>query len=271
LVSEKSIDEKGVRENDVWQIPFIAPSAKERLGYPTQKPEALLEKIILASSDEGDWVLDPFCGCGTTVAVAERLHRNWVGIDISMLAINVIAKRMRGHYPNIQLNIDGIPADYEGAVKLAEEDKFAFQDWAISLIDANPPSGETKKGADRGIDGIILFYDREDLQNPKLRKIIVQVKGGHTSRADIATLKGDIDRENAPMGVLITLNEPTKEMEREASLAGQYKYSSLASFPKIQILSIKDYFNGKKILLPTDKVNPFKEAEVKADQGALDF
>jgi site-specific DNA-methyltransferase (adenine-specific) len=214
-------------------------------------------------------VLDPFCGCGTTVAVSERLKRRWVGIDISMLAINVMHKRLRDHFRGIRVNIDGIPMDYEAAYKLAENDKYAFQDWAISLVGANPPSGQSKKGADRGIDGLILFYDRVDLRNPKLRKIIVQVEGGSTNRGDIATLKGDMEREHAPMGVLITLNEPTSEMKKETALAGEYQYTTSTSFPRIQILSIKDWFNGKKLTLPSEMINPFKKAAAVADQDSL--
>lgn len=268
---KRNKENTGVLMHDVWEdINFIPPTGKERLGYPTQKPEALLERIIKASTNENDWVLDPFCGCGTSVAVAERLHRNWIGIDISMLAINVIKQRMDAHYPHLKINIDGIPMDFEGAEKLAQKDKFSFQDWAISLIGANPPSGETRKGADRGIDGLILFYDREDLRSPNLKKIIVQVKGGNTGRGDIAKLKGDMERENAPMGVLITLNDPTSEMKRETSLAGEYRYSENVSFPKIQILSIRDWFAGNaNIKLPTDLVNPFKRAQTKVDQGSL--
>jgi hypothetical protein len=214
-------------------------------------------------------VLDPFCGCGTTVAVAERFKRRWVGIDISMLAINVIHDRLKEQYRGIRVNFDGIPMDYEGASKLAQHDKYKFQDWAISLIGANPPTGQRRKGADRGIDGFILFYDRLDLRNPQLRKIIVQVKGGGTGRGDIATLKGDMAREEAPMGVLITLNEPTPEMKRETALAGEYHYSAATRFPKIQILSVKDWFDGRTLKLPTDTVNPFRQAAMKADQDSL--
>ena len=176
---------------------------------------------------------------------------------------------MKAHLPHIQINIDGIPKDFESAKNLAERDKFKFQDWAISLVGANPPSGESRKGADRGIDGIILFYDAIDRENPKLKKIIVQVKGGGIGRKDIATLKGDIERENAPMGLLITLNEPTKEMLKEASLAGEYQYSDSVSFPKIQIMSINDWFERKSLQLPNSKVNPFKNAEVKSNQMPL--
>jgi len=254
---------------DWWPINVLNANDPERLGYPTQKPEELLERIIKASSKEDDWILDPFCGCGTTVAVAEKLGRNWIGIDISMQAVNVIGERMKHHYPGIKINIDGIPMDFESAEALAEKDKFAFQDWGISLIGANPPSGQSKKGADRGIDGIILFRDKSDYANPKLRKIVVQVKGGGVNRGDIAKLKGDIEREDAPMGILITLREPTAEMKREASLAGEYKYTEDTSFPRIQILSIHDWFDGKEVKIPSDKINPFKKAKPKSDQLSL--
>jgi DNA modification methylase len=272
IVGEKSyikMNPLGRIPFDWWQIPILTNSAKERLGYPTQKPEALLERIIKASSNEGDWVLDPFCGCGTTVAVAERLKRRWVGIDISMQAINVIHDRLNSQYRGLRVTFDGIPMDYGGAFRLAQRDKYKFQDWAISLIGANPPTGQSKKGADRGIDGLILFYDRVDLRAPKLRKIIVQVKGGATGRGDIAKLKGDMEREGAPMGVLMTLTEPTAEMKRETALAGTYQYSAAAQFPTIQILSMKDWFAGRSVKLPTDTVNPFRQAAMKADQDSL--
>ena len=269
LSKDQTEESVGTPIPDYWYIPTIAGNARERLGYPTQKPEALLERIIEASSNEGDLILDPFCGCGTTISVAERLNRKWVGIDISMQAVRVINERMKAHFPHIQINIDGIPKDFESANNLAGRDKFKFQDWAISLVNANPPSGESRKGADRGIDGIILFYDAIDINNPKLKKIIVQVKGGSTGRGDIAKLKGDIEREDAPMGVLITLNEPTKEMTREASLAGEYQNSASSSFPRIQILSIKDWFDGKYLSLPNNKVNPFKRADAKSNQISL--
>lgn len=255
--------------DSVWDIRPITSSSKERQGYPTQKPESLLDRIIQASSKEGDWVLDPFCGCGTTVAVSEKLKRNWVGIDISMQAVNVIKERMTNHYPGLRINIDGIPMDFESAESLALKDKFAFQDWAITLVGANPPSGESKKGADRGIDGIILFREKTNYANPTLRKILVQVKGGGAGRGDVAKLKGDMERENAPMGILIILKEPTSEMRREATLTGEYKYSEATSFPRIQILSIHDWFDGKEVKIPSDKINPFRKAKPKSDQLSL--
>jgi DNA modification methylase len=273
--SEFFKDERGqytwVYMKDVWEIPAIGSADRERLGYPTQKPEELLERIINCSTKEGDFILDPFCGCGTTVAVAERLKRRWVGIDISMLAVNVIMDRMRTQYPKIRIQTDGIPMDFAGAASLAEKDKFAFQNWAITLIGAYPPTGEARKGADRGIDGLILFHEPASFNTPtpRLRKVIVQAKGGGTGRKDIATLKGDMDREDAPLGVLMTLHEPTAEMKREAALAGEYHYSDATVFPKVQILSLKDWFDGRKPHLPTDTVNPFRQAVMKADQESL--
>jgi len=270
----KKMEKLGKKVEDWWiDIYPVDRVRSEMLGYPTQKPEALLERIIQASSGERDWVLDPFCGCGTTVAVAERLNRNWVGIDISMQSVNVIRERMINHFPGINVNIDGIPMDYESAAALAEKDKFAFQDWAITLVGANPPSGVSKKGADRGIDGIILFREKVDYSNPKLRKIIVQVKGGGTNRGDVARLKGDLDREDAPMGILITLKDATAEMKREAALSGEYQYTQATSFPRIQLLSVREWFEGKELKLPADTVNPFKRAEAKKgkDIGQLEI
>jgi site-specific DNA-methyltransferase (adenine-specific) len=161
--------------------------------------------------------------------------------------------------------------DFEGAVNLAEKDKFAFQNWAITLIGAYPPTGEARKGTDKGIDGLILFREHVSFNNPTpyLKRVVVQVKGGGTGRKDIATLKGNMDREEAPLGVLITLTEPTSEMKREAALTGVYQYSSSMQFPKVQILSIKNWFDGRTIKLPTDTINPFKQAAVKADQKSL--
>jgi DNA modification methylase len=257
---------------DWWQISIINPASKERLGYPTQKPEALLERIIQASSNEGDWILDPFCGCGTSVAVAQRLNRHWIGIDISIQAIKIIKQRLEQHYPGIHIPTDGIPKDYESACALSAKDKMQFQDWAISLVDgAYAPSGTTKRGADWGIDGFVLFYEPVDYHKAeqKRRKIVVQVKGGTRERRDIATLKGDMERENAPMGIFITLYDPTPQMKREAALAGEYHYSTSKVFPRVQILSVKDYFDGKTVQVPSSTVNPFKTAEVKADQHYL--
>lgn len=252
LVSEREISEKGVRENDVWHIPFVAPSAKERLGYPTQKPEALLERIIKASSNEGDCVLDPFCGCGTTVVVAERLNRKWVGIDITALAINLVKHRIRRQFAgkNIKIYVDGLPKDLTGARALAKKDPFEFEYWVCDLVNAMPAQSKTKenmRGADKGIDGIITFYKGEH----NYGKVVVQIKSGNVQRSDIATLKSDTQREKADMGLFVTLGEPSQPMKSEAVSAGTFTLAfSKKEFPKIQIITIQKLLSGKQPDIP---------------------
>ncbi|MEG8032885.1 DNA methyltransferase [Sphingomonas aurantiaca] len=170
----------GVAMNDVWDIPIIAPVSKERLGYPTQKPVALLERIIAASSNEGDVVLDPFCGCGTAVHAAEKLGRQWIGIDVTHLAISLIEKRMKDAFPAVTFTVEGTPKDLASAYDLALRDKYQFQWWAVSMVDALPFGGR-KKGADGGIDGLIYFNDH-DVASGKMvtHRAIVSVKGGST-------------------------------------------------------------------------------------------
>ncbi|RJQ31872.1 MAG: site-specific DNA-methyltransferase [Actinobacteria bacterium] len=266
LVSSGKVQSEGVPENDVWQIPFVAPSSKERLGYPTQKPEALLERIIKASSNEDYWILDPFCGCGTTVSVAERLKRNWVGIDISVIAVKLIQRRIIDQNPNLkeQLNLDGLPKDLSGAKTLFKNDPWNFEYWAaVHLLDARPPAGKSKenmKGADKGIDGIItLLADNKNGKN-EYGKVIVQVKGGHVQRNQIATLKGDMARDKAIAGVFVTLESPTRPMTEEAAMAGSVK-TSMGEFPAIQIITIEELLNGKKPNLP-GMILPYKQASV---------
>jgi len=259
----------GVKMSDVWEVPVIAPVSKERLGYPTQKPEALLERIIKASSKEGDWILDPFCGCGTTVAVAEKLNRRWIGVDISSLAIKVIKDRLsqkfRGKALIQKINIDGLPKDLHGAKLLFQRSPWDFEYWALLLIKgAIPAKNKTKenmKGADKGIDGVITFL--KDVDKNEYGKIIIQVKGGHVQRNQIATLKGDIQREKADGGLFITLEEPTRPMKEEMVSVGCYKTSySLKEFPKIQILTINELLNGRQPDLPYGLVkNHYKEAQ----------
>lgn len=271
LVSEKSVDKQGVRENDVWQIPFVAPSAKERLGYPTQKPEALLEKIIKASSNEGDWVLDPFCGCGTTVAVGERLKRNWVGVDITILAINLIKARLEKQFPSkkLELNIDGIPYDLPSAKAFFEKDPYQFQIWAVGLV-----SGMSKdngvKGADKGVDGVIVIKDINSEGKAFYRKGIVQVKGGKVQRNQVATLKADVERERADFGIFVTLEEPTKPMLEEAVVAGEFRVLNKTSYPKIQVITIRELLEGKKPNLPSGMIEPpLPQATEKIDAEKL--
>ena len=239
---------------DVYGMATMGGDKKERLGYPTQKPEALLERIINASSNEGDVVLDPFCGCGTTISVAEKLHRRWIGIDITHLAIALMKNRLHDSYKQelAPFEIRGVPKDIEGARALAGEDRHEFEYWAVSLINARPAQ-DKKKGADRGVDGIFYFFEDE---SGEAKKVVVQVKSGHVKRGDIATLIGDTERENAVIGAFITLEEPTKPMLQEAAAAGFYETSHAFSpstkkqYPRIQILTIADLLDGADLKYP---------------------
>jgi len=246
----------GKHPEDWWAIQPIMPSSKERLGYPTQKPEKLLEKIIKASSREDDWILDPFCGCGTTVAVAEKLNRKWIGIDITTLAINLIKHRIRHQFldKNIKIFVDGLPKDLAGARALFKKDPFEFEYWVLDLVGAMPAKSKTKeqmRGPDKGVDGIITFIKAITNGDKKYSTILVQVKGGAVQRKDIASLKGDIEREKAEAGLFIALEEPTKPMRQEAVEAGSFKVNyTQIEFPKMQILTIKDLLENKKPIIP---------------------
>jgi DNA modification methylase len=230
--------------DNVWtDIPNMmhVPLA-ERLGYPTQKPEALLRRIIEASSKEGDTVLDPFCGCGTAVVVSNRLNRVWMGIDITHLAINLVKHRLG---PDAKYEVIGEPKDYEGAVQLAQEDEYQFQLWALGLDKARPNNG-IKKGKDRGIDGKRFFAIHD-----KTQEILYSVKSGHVSSGDVRDLKGTVENNHSAMGVLITLEPITKDMREEAAKGGIYKPNGLAenTFPKIQLYTIEELMSGKKSVL----------------------
>lgn len=236
----------GVPLQDLWtDIPPINSQAAERLGYPTQKPVALLERIIKSSSDPGDVVLDPFCGCGTTVAAAEKLERRWVGIDITHLAITLIKHRLRDTYgDDVEFEVVGEPVSDSGAEALAEENRFQFEWWALGLVGARPQ--EQKKGADKGIDGRLYFHDSPDGDT---RQVVIQVKSGKTGVSHVRDLKGVVDREDAEIGVLITLQEPTKPMKKEAASSGFYD-SPWGKHPKIQILTIEELLDGAQIDYP---------------------
>ena len=234
---------------DVWGDIFpVNSQAQERLGYPTQKPLALLERIIQASSNPGDVVLDPFCGCGTAVDAAQKLGRQWIGIDITHLAVSLIEKRMKDRYPGITFEVHGTPKDLAGAVDLADRDKYQFQWWACSLVDAQPFGGK-KKGADGGIDGLIYFGD---IQGGKqvTQKAIVSVKGGNTNVSHIRDLKGVMERDKAAIGLFVTLEKPSKPMLKEAADAGEFKAGSGKTYPRIQVLTIEDLFSGKRAQVP---------------------
>ena len=243
----------------------------ERLGYPTQKPLALLERIINASSNEGDTVLDPFCGCGTAVHAAQKLGRQWIGIDITHLAISLIEKRLRDAFPQIKFEVHGTPKDVEGAKDLASRDKYQFQWWACSLVNAQPFQGK-KKGADTGIDGKIFFQD--DRGPGKV--VIVSVKGGeHVGVEAVRSLKAVVDREKAQIGLLVTLAEPTKPMISEAASSGFYDSPIGQSYPKVQVLTIAGLLSFREAAKYPDLARgglTFKKAKVekiKGEQGAL--
>ena len=246
-------DSKGKTITNDWNdIPQAAGA--EHLGYPTQKPEALLERIIHASSNEGDVILDPFCGCGTAVAVAERLRRRWIGIDVTHIAISLMKYRLHDTFGK-QLSpyeIIGAPRDVASARALALESehdgRYQFEYWALGLVDARPANNR-RKGADGGVDGYINFFDDE---SGKAKAVLIQVKSGRVRRDHVATLKGDMAREKAELGLLIVLEPPTQPMRQEAMAAGVYvpKHFSSDQFPCVQIVTIEDLLNGRGPTLP---------------------
>jgi site-specific DNA-methyltransferase (adenine-specific) len=243
-------EQEGIPVSSVWiDIPAINAVAQERLGYPTQKPLALLERIIAASSNEGDLVLDPFCGCGTATHAAEKLRRKWIGIDITHLAIGLIERRLRDAFPGINFYVHGTPKDFAGAEDLAQRDKYQFQWWAVTLINAVPYGGK-KKGADSGIDG--YFYCKPD--GKKTEAGIVSVKGGENLHRDmVSDLRGVMEREKSPLAVLITLRSPTGPMVKEAASAGFLK-TPFGQFQRLQIVTIVDLLDGKLPKLPPQEV-----------------
>ncbi|NJL20262.1 MAG: site-specific DNA-methyltransferase [Leptolyngbyaceae cyanobacterium SM1_3_5] len=228
----------------VWtDIAPLNSMAKERLGYPTQKPVALMERIVQASSNPGDIVLDPFCGCGTAVHAAEKLGRSWIGIDITHLAISLIENRLLCAFPGIAFEVVGTPTDLDGAKDLADRDKYQFQWWACSLVNAQPYGGK-KKGADGGIDGQIFFNDYQKGKST-LEKIIVSVKGGNNvSLTMLKDLIATVSGNKAAMGFFVTLTPPTKPMLKEAAAVGFYRAGNGQQYPKIQILTIEGLLGG---------------------------
>ncbi len=239
----------GVSLQDMWtDISPIGARAAERLGYPTQKPEALLERIIKTSSNEGDVVLDPFCGCGTAIAAAQKLGRRWLGIDITHLAISLMKTRLQdtfGSEITAAYTVIGEPTSLPDAQALAAQDKYQFQYWALGLVGARP--AEQKKGADRGIDGRLYFHDGG---KGETKQVIFSVKGGHTDVSDMRDLGHVVTREQAQIGVLITLHEPTGPMKTEAATAGFYDSPWYGSYPRLQVLTIRELLEGKRVAMP---------------------
>ena len=250
-------------------IAWLGPTDPERLGYQTQKPLGLLERIIKASSNEGDVILDPFCGCGTTVAAAQKLGRRWIGIDITHLAVSLMESRLNDMFgDDVEYQVVGVPADVGSAQALAKQDRFQFEWWALSLIKARPYRGK-KKGADRGTDGVLFFADEA---KKKAKKVVVQVKSGHVQSSYIRDLRAVVEREKAVMGFFITLEPPTKPMITEALTAGYYH--SLGwhkDYQKIQIKTVEQLLNGEKFDMPPTNITLAQAERVKkeANQGEL--
>ena len=264
----------GVPLQNIWDdISPIGAQAAERLGYPTQKPLALLERIIAASSNEGDIVLDPFCGCGTAIAAAQKLNRKWIGIDVTHLSIALQKHRLKDMFdlkPGKDYQVVGEPVSIGGAQQLAKDSRYQFQFWALSLVQARPLGGvegskQGKKGSDRGIDGVITFID-DPREKPK--RALIQVKSGHVKSGDVRDLRGTVEREDAAAGIFITLEPATRDMEKEAVTAGSY-HSPLVKrdFPKIQILTVEELLNGAEPKLPIVR-GTFKQAERVKDTDA---
>ncbi len=256
----------GAPVQNIWgDLPPVNPMAKERLGYPTQKPLALLERVINASSNPGDIVLDPFCGCGTAVHAAQKLGRQWIGIDITYLAINLIERRMRDAFPGIAVKVIGEPVDLASARDLAQRDKYQFQWWALAKLDAQPVSGR-KKGADKGIDGVIPFFAglKEDY-----KRVIVSVKGGENVNVSmVRDLVGVLEREKEPIGVLLTLELPTQPMITETAAAGFYHNDFWQKdYPRVQILTVEEMFAGKRPQTPRGGESPFAKAPLEKEQS----
>ena len=250
-------EQKGEILDNLWDdIPPLNSQAQERLGYPTQKPVALLERIIAASSQEGDLVLDPFCGCGTTIAAAQRLKRRWAGIDTTHLAIALQKYRLKDRFGLVEKHdyaVVGEPVDVPSARRLAQDDRYQFQWWALSLVKARPLGGTAgsrsgKKGSDRGADGVITFVDEA---NGAVKRALVQVKSGKVKSGDLRDLRGVVERERAALGVFITLESPTAEMAAEAAAAGFYHSPGWnRHYPRVQILTIADLLNDARIEMP---------------------
>jgi adenine specific DNA methylase Mod len=271
---KRYLDEtRGILTTNIWtDIAPINSQAQERLGYPTQKPEALLERIIQASSNKGNTVLDAYCGCGTTVAVAQRLDRKWIGIDITYQSISLILKRMEesfGERIAKEIQLDGIPFDVESAKMLAtrEDDRARkeFEKWAVLTYTNNRAMIRFKKGADKGIDGVVYFSTGQEHSE----RAILQAKSGGVKRSDIATLRGDMEREDARLGFFLTLEEPTKPMREEAAQSGIYRHSALGkTMNRIQIVTVREMLeDGKRMELPM--TSPVVKAAPSKKQHSL--
>jgi site-specific DNA-methyltransferase (adenine-specific) len=269
-----SVDENGVRENDVWQIQSLNSQAKERMGYPTQKPEALLERIIKASSNEGDVILDAYCGCGTTVAVAQKLNRQWIGIDITYQSISLILKRLEEQSKDALENvtISGVPKDFESAVALAnksdDKTRKEFEKWMVLTYSKNQAMINEKKGGDGGIDGIAYIPHSHENKEIEFKKVIFSVKSNaKLTPAVTRELFGTVEREGAAIGILLTLY-PMPNLVKDSKQYGLYHNEYVREnkdFPKIQVVCVDDILNGAVTNFPIPAA-VVKKAEQKATE-----
>ena len=233
-----------------WDVRWLGPKDQERLGYPTQKPEGLLERIISASTNEGDVILDAYCGCGTTVAVGERMKRSWIGIDITYQSIALILKRLEDLYGKEtveSVHLAGIPRDLASAQALAhrKDDRVRkeFEKWAVLTYSSNRAVINEKKGSDEGIDGVIYFA----VDAKSSDRAILQVKSGAVGPRDIRDLRGTVDRERAALGIIIVMDEPTDQMKHEAKVAGTYEHVFMGrKVDRLSIVTVQDLVDGEK-------------------------
>lgn len=262
---------KGRPIGDVWtDISPINSQAAERLGYPTQKPVALLERIITASSKPGAVVLDPFCGCGTTIDAAIRLKRNWIGIDVTYIAVDLIEKRLLHSYgQNVKstYKILGIPRDLGGAQALFMQSPFDFERWAVSLVNAQP---NEKQVGDKGIDGVARFP--LDMKG-NVGRILVSVKGGKTIGPPfVRDLVGTVESQKAQMGVLISMAEPTKGVMDAVNHGGTYTHpgSDNAKYPKVQVITVAELLQGKRPKMPLTLLPYIQATKIKVAPAETD-
>lgn len=264
---KRYLDEQaGVVAGNVWtDISPLNSRAAERLGYPTQKPLALIERIIGASSNAGDVVLDPFCGCGTTVDAAQKLGRQWVGVDITYISIDLIIKRLQHTYGDAvrdTFTVTGIPQDLAAAQAMFTKDAFEFERWAVTLVAAQP---NQKQVADKGIDGVGRFL--LDSKGRNVGRILVSVKGGKTiTPSMVRDLDGTVTAQKAEMGILVTLAPPTKGTKDAIDHGGVYTHPANGqTFPRLQHVTISDLLKGKGPVLPT-MLRPYIEAKKQTAQ-----
>lgn len=239
-------ESEGIPLQDVWtDISPVNSQAQERLGYPTQKPLALLERIITSSTNLGDVVFDPFCGCGTAVVAAHQLNRHWIGCDIAILSVQIVRDlldRRYGLHDGEHYHITGVPRSVEAAKDLFERDKKQFQHW---LVELSGGFTNNKTSGDQGVDGRLYFGPKSDL-----RSMVLSVKGGHLSPQFVRELRGTLERDGTEMAGFLCLNEPTKGMVTEAAKAGMFTYDG-ASYPRMQIRTVQELLDGKAFDTPS--------------------